>query len=159
MIAFYDIILPCNNLRIHIKEKDKISAFDTSSNTINFDCDKLGVRHDEFQIGSDPNRGKYRLITTISTDYDAPSFKEDYKVFSPVDRSFGQFLTKNFKKSSTKAIKFKTLLNAFNVNDRTGGDEISISIYSDVIDDMFKCGSYYFRSGDIVDFNNLVVPC
>ena len=48
VIAFYDIVLPCNNLRITMKEKDKISQFDTDSNTIKFDCDKLGVRHDEF---------------------------------------------------------------------------------------------------------------
>lgn len=53
----------------------------------------------------------------------------------------------------------KSLINVFNVNDLTGGDEISISIYSDVMDDMFKCGQYHFRSGDAVDFHNLFVPC
>ena len=117
------------------------------------------MRHDEFQLGSDPSKGRYRLITTISTDFTEPSFKEDYKVFSPVDRQFGQFSNRNFAKSSTKAVKLKTLVNSFNVNDRVGGDEISISVFSDVLDDMFKCGSYKFRSGDMVDFHDLQVPC
>ena len=38
-------------------------------------------------------------------------------------------------------------------------DELSISIYSDVVGEMFKCGEYSFSSGDIVDFKDLVVPC
>jgi hypothetical protein len=68
-------------------------------------------------LGSDPSKGKYRLISTISTDYSEPSFKEDYKVFSPVDRQNGVMLENNFKKPSNKAVLVKTLLNAFNVND------------------------------------------
>ena len=63
------------------------------------------------------------------------------------------------RKSSTKAVVMKTLLNAFNVNDLQGGDEISISVYSDVVDDMFKCGQFNFKAGDAVDFHDLVVPC
>lgn len=53
----------------------------------------------------------------------------------------------------------KSLINSFNVNDIEGGDELSLSIYSDAIDDMFKCGQYHFRAGDAVDFHDLVVPC
>jgi hypothetical protein len=53
----------------------------------------------------------------------------------------------------------KSLINAFNVNDMEGGDEVSISVYSDVSDDMIKCGQYNFRSGDALDFNDLVIPC
>jgi hypothetical protein len=45
----------------------------------------MGGRHDEFQLGSDPSKGRYRLISSISKDYSEPSFKEDYRVFSPVD--------------------------------------------------------------------------
>jgi hypothetical protein len=40
-----------------------------------------------------------------------------------------------------------------------GGDEISLAVYSDVTDDIFKCGRYNFRSGDAVDFNDLIIPC
>jgi len=156
VIAFYDIILPCKNLTINMKEKGRSGS---ESNTIKFDCDKLGVRHDIFQIGDDPARGKYRLISTISTDYTEPSFTEDFKVFSPVDRDFGVLLDKDFNKTSKKAVILKTLVNSFNVNDYEGGDEISLSVYSDVIDEMFKCGQFHFRSGDVVDFNDLVVPC
>jgi hypothetical protein len=142
-----------------MKDNDKLSSFAKDSQTIKFDCDKLGVRHDDFQLGKDPSRGKYRLISTISNDYDKPSFKEDFKVFSPVDRQYGQFLSKNYEKSSNKAVLLKTLVNTFNVNDIEGGDEVSLSIYSDVVDDMFKCGQYNFRSGDAVDFDNLMIPC
>lgn len=56
-------------------------------------------------------------------------------------------------------MKLKTLINSFNVNDKVGGDEISISVFSDVLDDMFKCGSYKFRSGDMIDLHDLQVPC
>jgi hypothetical protein len=76
-----------------------------------------------------------------------------------VDRNYGSFLARNFWKSSNKAVILKTLINSFNVNDLEGGDEISLSIYSDVVDDLFKCGQYNFRSGDAVDFHGLVVPC
>jgi hypothetical protein len=69
------------------------------------------------------------------------------------------FPARNFWKSSNKAAILKTLINSFSVNDLEGGDEISISIYSDVVDGMFKCGQYFFRSGDAVDFHGLVVPC
>ena len=86
MIAFYDIVLPCKNLEIFMKDNDKLSSLARDSQTIKFDCDRLGVRHDDFQLGKDESRGKYRLISTISNDYDAPSFREEYKVFSPVDR-------------------------------------------------------------------------
>ena len=51
------------------------------------------------------------------------------------------------------------MINAFNVNDITQTDELSISVYSDVVGQMFKCGEYSFSSGDIVDFKDLVVPC
>lgn len=53
----------------------------------------------------------------------------------------------------------KTLINTFNVNDVEGGDEVSLSVYSDIFDNMFKCGQYSFKAGDAVDFENLVVPC
>jgi hypothetical protein len=53
----------------------------------------------------------------------------------------------------------KTLINPFSTNDLQGGDEISLSVYSDVVGEMFKCGTYYFETGDMVDFKNLVVPC
>ena len=56
-------------------------------------------------------------------------------------------------------MKFKTLLNAFNVNDITRNDEISFSVYSDSIGQMFKCGMYKFKAGDLVDFQDLTVPC
>jgi hypothetical protein len=52
-------------------------------------------------------------------------------------------------------MKFKTLLNAFNTNDITGSDELSMSIYSDLIGEMFKCGTFTFNAGDVVDFDNL----
>lgn len=159
VIAFYDIVLPCQNLRIHMKEKSYPENWANESNTINFDCDKLGVTHNDFQIGSDASKGKYRLISTISTEYTEASFKEDYKVFSPVDRKYGSFNARHFWKSSNKAIILKTLINSFSANDLEGGDEISISVYSDVVDDLFKCGQYHFRSGDAVDLHGLVVPC
>jgi hypothetical protein len=56
-------------------------------------------------------------------------------------------------------MKFKTLINVFNTNDKNGVDELSLSIYSDVVGEMFKCGEFRFSSGDIVDFKDLAIPC
>jgi hypothetical protein len=30
---------------------------------------------------------------------------------------------------------------------------------SDVIGQMFKCGKFKFSPGDVIDFNDLIVPC
>jgi hypothetical protein len=30
---------------------------------------------------------------------------------------------------------------------------------SDVIGQMFKCGKFKFSAGDVIDFNDLIVPC
>ena len=47
-------------------------------------------------------------------------------------------------KSSGKAVILKNLINPFHTNDVNGGDQISLSVYSDVIGEMFKCGMYNF---------------
>lgn len=56
------------------------------------------------------------------------------------------------------------LVNVFNINDHnkglSTGDEVHVFIYSDIIEGMFHCGVYNFLSaGDIVEFNELEVPC
>lgn len=56
-------------------------------------------------------------------------------------------------------MKFKTLMNVFNTNDVVGQDELSISIMSDVVGSMFKCGKFKFSAGDLIDFDDLIVPC
>jgi len=45
---------------------------------------------------------------------------------------------------------FTTMINPFYTNEPI--DELSVSIYSDKVDSMFKCGEYTFTSGDILDF-------
>ena len=66
-------------------------------------------------------------------------------------------------KSSSRVMKFMSLLNAFNINDHktwsNNQDEIYLYIYSDVIGSLFKCGTYSFQSGDFLDLNELEVPC
>ena len=57
--------------------------------------------------------------------------------------------------SSTKVMKIKSLINPFNSNDYMNGDKISISIFSDTIGKMFKCGDFTMYKGDMIDFNDL----
>jgi hypothetical protein len=175
LIRFFNLNLPCNGLRLHLKEKDAIEAWSDTSNTVKFDCSTIGVNENLFWIGDDPSRGKYRMISTVSPLFEAvesnrtdnrttyveneESFEEDHRVFSPVDIEYNSLNARSARVQGPKAMKFKTLLNAFNTNDLTGGDELSLSIYSDLIGHMFKCGTYKFNSGDLVDFDNLVVPC
>ena len=71
-----------------MKEKDQFEKWDENSNTVKFDCDKIGIREDTFQIGDDPSMGTYNLITEMTNAYDAPQFGEDFRVFSPVTTDF-----------------------------------------------------------------------
>lgn len=71
--------------------------------------------------------------------------------------------SEHMTKSSNRVMKFKTLVNAFNTNDAKKainlGDYVRVFIYSDIIDDLFMCGSYRFDSGDMLDMRDLEVPC
>ncbi len=45
---------------------------------------------------------------------------------------------------------------------KSGGvreDDLSLLIYSDVLEQMFECGSYNFRQGSILNFYGLEIPC
>lgn len=67
---------------------------------------------------------------------------------------------KNADVKATKAIKLEYLLNPFHLNDETGGyDEMNIAVYSDVYQQMFRCGEFKILGGDVIDFDGLVVPC
>jgi len=174
VIRFYSLLLPCNGLKLHLKEKDQIESLSTTSNTVSFDCDPVGVAENLFWIGNDPSKGKYRMITTVLDRYEegynstlnetsylenVESFEEDYQVFSPVDTEYNTLNARSMRVQGQKAMKFKTLINAFNTNDLIGQDELSISIMSDLIGHMFKCGTFKFSAGDLVDFGDLIVPC
>lgn len=52
------------------------------------------------------------------------------------------------------------MVNTFHRNDyQYNEDEISLAIYSDVYDQMFKCGKFEMHGGDAIDFGGLVIPC
>jgi hypothetical protein len=171
VIRFFDLNIPCQGLKLHLKEKDALESWSDTSNTVTFDCDTLGVSENLFWIGDDASKGKYRLISTIADAYLAidgsdryfvenyESFDESHTVFSPVELEYNTLNARSARVEGEKGMKFKTLLNAFNTNDIVGGDELSMSIYSDKVGDMFKCGTYKFNAGDVVDFDDLVVPC
>ena len=168
-------MIPCNGLRLHMKEKDSNAEWDDFSNTVSFDCSTYGVTENLFWIGSDPSKGKYRLITTVQDIYEPveanrsdnrtvyteidDSWDEVHRVFSPVDVAYNDLGGRQSRVQGPKAMRFKTLLNAFNTNDISGSDELSMSIYSDLIGEMFKCGKFTFNAGDVVDFDSLQVPC
>lgn len=47
VIKFEDLVLPCQGLSLHLKEKDVIRA-DDFSNTIRFNCEEVGLQEREF---------------------------------------------------------------------------------------------------------------
>lgn len=60
----------------------------------------------------------------------------------------------------SRAIKLEYLLNPFHLNDAADGyDEMNIAVYSDVYEQMFRCGEFSILGGDVIDFGGLVVPC
>jgi hypothetical protein len=135
VIRFFFLTLPCDGLKLSLKEKDQFESLATSSNTVTFDCDRVGIAENLFWIGNDPSRGKYRMITTVLDRYEEEynstlnettyienfeSFEEDHRVFSPVDTDYNQLGARALRVRGTKAMKFKTLLNAFNTNDFMG---------------------------------------
>lgn len=177
VIRFFYLSLPCNGLKLRLKEKDQLDSLATDSNTVSFDCDRIGVAENLFWIGNDPSRGKYRMITNIVDKYvedfdgnltgtnetsyieNYESFEEDHRVFSPVDTPYNSLGSRQMRIQGTRAMKFKTLMNVFNTNDIIGQDELSISIMSDLVGSMFKCGKFKFSAGDLIDFDDLIVPC
>ena len=68
VIVFPDLKLPCVNLWLQLKERDDYSD-DDYSNRFYFDCKKVGVQEAMFQIGSNSNQGKYRMISVLE-DHD-----------------------------------------------------------------------------------------
>ena len=52
------------------------------------------------------------------------------------------------------------MINTFHRNDNYyNEDELTLAIYSDVYDQMFKCGKFEIHGGDAIDFGGLVIPC
>lgn len=65
-----------------------------------------------------------------------------HEVYSPHDTELNKLSSTALAKKGQKAMIFKTMINAFNTNDLNMVDELSISVYSDVVGDMFKCGEF-----------------
>jgi hypothetical protein len=86
VIKFDNLILPCQGLSLHLKEKDIIRA-DDFSNSIQFDCSEIGPKESEFQIGDALDKGLYRMLSVVSS-VDDTSFDQSYSVYSPVDIGF-----------------------------------------------------------------------
>ena len=98
-------------------------------------------------------------MIVVVKPYAPYSWNNGYTVMSPVSTAYNTLTADEFLKEADKAIKLKTMVNIFNTNDLNLADEVTISVYSDAIGNMFKCGEYQFRSGDIVDFEDLEIPC
>lgn len=147
VIHFKNLVLPCQGLKLQLLEKDlNLKNLDDASNIGTFDCQSLGIIEGAFHVGDDASRGRYRLVANqVVSSEDRPiesSFSQEFEVFSPVDTEFGDDSLDSFYRNSRspKAMKFKSLINPFNTNDYMGTDQISISIFSDSVGKMFKCG-------------------
>lgn len=97
------------------------------------------------------------MVSFVTQNYQQNYAPNNYgEVHTPKYVDFGLDYAA-MSRSSTRVMKFKSLINAFNNNDHNrginvySGDEIYIYVYSDVIDEMFKCGEYNFKSGDMLD--------
>ena len=55
----------------------------------------------------------------------------------------------------------RTMINPFGmINDLDGNqDELIVSIYSDVMEDMFTCSKFKVTKSHMIDFKGLTVPC
>lgn len=99
------------------------------------------------------------MVAFVDSTLEKSFTQDEWFVHSPVDTEYS-FLYSSYKKvKSTRAMNFKSLINTYNVNDITRSDEISLVVYSDAVGQMFKCGQYALKAGDLVDFKDLTVPC
>ena len=62
---FKNLILPCEGLSLHLREKDAIKWFDEFSNTVRFRCNEIGYQDHTFQIGDTPGKGTYRIVSFV----------------------------------------------------------------------------------------------
>jgi hypothetical protein len=62
-------------------------------------------------------------------------------IFNPISTN-PQTLIMNRYKPATKVVKLNTFLNKAGNNDATGNDELKVYIFSDVLNQIFSCGTY-----------------
>lgn len=117
------------------------------------------------QLGSDLSKGAYKLFGVVTSDFDIHDQDIDAVTAHDVWDIQSNALLKHPVKT-TKAIVIHNLVNVLRQNDDdtlsfgyTKTDEISIGIYSDVYDQMFRCGDFLVSDGEVVDFDGLIVPC
>ena len=99
--------------------------------------------------------GFYRVVYTVMNKESAsPHFNHDtYILSNPYDVSEMSLSYLASSRTSTRTMIFKNLINPFKTYKET--DVLIISIYSDILEEMFKCKDFSFKSGDMIDFNNL----
>lgn len=72
---FNNLVLPCNFLTLHLRERDWFADGDEISNTERFDCDTVGYQGITFTIsGSSSNKGQYNLIAFVSHSPDSTTY-------------------------------------------------------------------------------------
>ena len=55
LTMFKNLIMPCQGLSLHLREKDAVARFDDLSNTVKFECNDIGIQDHIFKIGDKNN--------------------------------------------------------------------------------------------------------
>lgn len=143
VIEFENLVLPCNDIsRISLIEDDVFST--TESSSIRFDCSRRGLGEAVIKIGDDPYKGQYKVVYVIDKMPKGTLMWQKHQVFSPHDIQMNNLNKISLSRGGNRAMILKTMINAFNTNDLNQVDELSLSVYSDVVGDMFKCGEFKF---------------
>ena len=135
-------------------DKDLFTKDDKSQRLLTTCSDAGSVVVHQFHIESDATKGRYTLLGEKITD--VRSNHGSLSSFMPA------FIYDNEPKNdrtSSKAIKLNNLINPFQINDNNGLDEIYLSILSDTLGQMFRCGPYDVKDGGLIDLKDLIVPC
>jgi hypothetical protein len=139
---------------LKLTEKDTFGADETKEQSI--DCLSLDLYQslDLYFDGKGP--GHYKVFGKMTDKGDINQASHSAYL---VDADESNEI-KNKDVKATKAIKLEYLLNPFHLNDQKGDyDEMNIAVYSDVYQQMFRCGEHQILGGDVIDFGGLVVPC
>lgn len=157
VIAFKNLYLPCMpgyGIDLGLTETDSFSKSHTKHASV--DCFSVDLYQD-VQLAFDyEGEGVYQAFGKMTEKGTINQATHSTHQINSEDSNE----VKKAEAKGTRAIKLDYLLNPFHLNDASGDqDEMNIAVYSDVYEQMFRCGEFPVRGGDVIDFGGLVVPC
>lgn len=163
-ITAFNFTIPCENdgIWFQIQASSYVpDEFDVITDWKKVDCSFPTINTTTTSFMKEdgtPFVGKYDFAYDIVTDVSNGN-QCTAQTFNPNSQVLGVSPKAKAPKFN-KTVGLRTIVNKAGINDRiSNSDDINVYIYSDVLNQMFKCGEFSVKTAGIIDFNDLQVPC